>query len=73
MSQPYPSSPDAFPEMPFSTVPLRALPLATTAPDEAVLASAKDSSTSAMDLNWEFGTIQPDSIFEDSCTDSPGV
>lgn len=71
LPQVYGSSLDAFPELTFSTVPARG-PLSTsvTELDEAVLVSAIDSPTTVMDSNWEFGTVQPDSIFEESCTDT---
>ncbi|KAJ5132512.1 hypothetical protein N7448_006670 [Penicillium atrosanguineum] len=67
-SQEFRLSPDSCSELTISSVPLRGLSLASTESYEAALADTASPSV-ALDAIWKFGTVEPDSIFEESGAD----
>lgn len=62
----------AIPDMTIDSVPLRDLALASTKSYEAVLAATMVSPSVVADPIQEYGTIQPDSIFDEPNTDRDG-
>lgn len=63
----------AIPDMTTNSVPLRDLALASTKSYEAVLAATMISPFVTTDPINEYGTIQPDSVFNEPSVDRDGV
>lgn len=62
----------AIPDMTMGSVPLRDLALASTMSYEAVLAATMVSPSVAADPIQEYGTIQPESVFNELSADRDG-
>ena len=62
----------SIPDMTIDSVPLRDLALASTMSYEAVLAATMISPSTIADPIQEYGTIQPDSVFNETSTDRAG-